>query len=71
VKEPLADGVIVVHGGRREMLLGFIERDEEYIQVLFLDRQDSLAFSLCIDLMRSPVPEPRKDLVAGIGAVKR
>ena len=70
VKEPLADRVIVVHRGWREVLLGFIERDEEDVQILLSEIQDSLAFAGHVDPFRSPVAEPRKNLVAGIRAVQ-
>jgi len=52
------------------MLLGFIERDEEHVQVLLPEIQDSLAFAGNTDPGWRPVPEPRKDLVAGIRAEK-
>jgi hypothetical protein len=70
VKEPLADRVIIVHRGRREILLGFIERDEEHIQILLPEIQHSLTFAGNTDPEWRPMPEPSKDLVAGIGAVK-
>ena len=53
------------------MLLGFIEGDEEHIQISLPEIQNSLAFAGNADPGWRPVPEPRKDLVAGIGAVKR
>jgi hypothetical protein len=52
------------------VLLGFVEGDEEYIQVLVPEIQDTFALAVNIDLFRSPVAEPRKDLVAGIRAVE-
>ena len=70
MKEPLADRVIVVHRGWREMLLGFIECDEEHIQILLPEKQHSLAFAGNADPEWRPMPEPRKDLVAGIRAVQ-
>ena len=46
------------------MLLGFIERDKEHIQILLTEKQHPFAFSGYIDLMWSPMTEPCKDLVA-------
>ena len=70
MEEPLADGVIVVHGGRREVFLGFVEGDEEHVEILLPEIQDTLAFTVNIDLFRSPVAGHGEDLVAEIRAVQ-
>jgi len=69
VKEPLADSIIVVHRGRREVFLRFVQRDEEDVQILLPEIENTLAFAGHADLLGSPVAEPGKDLVAGIRAV--
>jgi hypothetical protein len=53
------------------MLLGFIERDEEHIQVLF-PRDTKTPSRLPATLIRDGVqwPSPSKDRVAGTGAEK-
>ena len=53
------------------MLLGFIERDEEYIKILLPEIQHSLAFARNTDPEWRPMPKPCKNLVAGIRTVKR
>jgi hypothetical protein len=43
---------------------------KKHVQVLLPEIQDTLAFTVNVDFFRSPVAEPGKDLVAGIGAVQ-
>jgi hypothetical protein len=52
------------------MLLGFIERNEEHIQIILPEKQHPFAFSGYIDLMWGPMTEPCKDLVAWIGTMQ-
>ena len=52
------------------MLLGFVEGDEEDVQVLLPEIENTLAFAGNADLPGCPVAEPGKDLVAGIRAVQ-
>ena len=58
VSEALTDRVIVVHRGRREVLLRFVERDEEDVQILITEIEHTFAFAGHVDLFRSPVAGP-------------
>ena len=65
VEQSFVDGIIVVHGGRRIILVGLVQRDKEHIQFLFRQPLHTLADGGWLQEIQR-----HQKLVAGIGAVQ-
>lgn len=65
VKQALIDGVVVIHGGRRVVLIGLIQRHKEHIQLLLSQPLDALAHR-----GRFQKVQRYQQLITGIGTME-
>jgi hypothetical protein len=68
VEQRAVDGIVLVHGRRRKVLLRLVQVDQEQVQLLILQVFDALPEFLARPLVKGP--ESRHQLVPRIGAVQ-